>query len=329
MNKDKDNILKLIDKLPEVYQDIKFNGELLAKGVRDCQDHWTTIRERIGSHDVVLDLGSSVGYYSHKIAQEFPDSLVISFESDPIMCQIQREIYKAEGIYNVVVCNHRLSADDLRLWVKYVDCFDTTLALAVLHHYPEDEVSSVFNNLRVLSGQIIGEVPASEEVEACGAGAKTEALKIAEDQQRIGSFSSHLGDYKRNLWVTKHAQIDRLGLDAFYGVAHMDRHKFDLTWDKEWRINQKRIIPGVNVWNLLHYNIVYPLEHWWIKQAQKAYDSLRFKSDVRPWNLLVTSRGLLPIDYMTKFPLRDPAEFKRADIIKLANTFIKMKPVWR
>src|SRR3990167_3535562 len=130
----------LIYQLEEVYQDIELNGEIVAKGLRDCEERWNIIKDRIGPHDVVLDLGSSLGYYSKKIAQTYPDCLVISFESDPIMCQIQAKMFQEEGIYNVVVCNYRLGKDDLIKWSRCVEMFDVVLVLAVLHHFPSDDV---------------------------------------------------------------------------------------------------------------------------------------------------------------------------------------------
>lgn len=319
-----DSILELAQQLPEIYQDIELEGKLLVKGKRDCQARWDLIKDSIKPHDVVLDLGSSLGYYSKKIAQTYPDSLVISFESDPIMCQIQAEMFKAEGIYNVVVCNYRLGKEDLIKWLNHVEIFDKVLAFAVLHHYPKEDVSSVIDSLLKL-GDLIVETPPKNEDEACGGEAKQAVLDRLDELEGewLGDVPSHLGDYQREIHFYEGSKEKRSNLDAFFGVSHPDRHKFQI-YHKT--INGKQIIKGVNVWNLLHFNIVWPYPNWWKVQARKAYESLEWKSDVKPWNLLVSSNGLRAIDYLTKFPEGDQAEYRPEDLDKLDEIFTSMKP---
>ena len=316
-------IKDLLKRIPEVYQDVELNGTVIAKGRRNCAKRWKLIKDHIGPHDVVLDVGSSLGYFSHKIATEYPDSLVISFESEPEMCQIQAEIFRQEGIYNVVVCNARLIPEELDRWVKHVDCFDTVLALSVLHHYEPGTVKDVFNNLRKLAPKIIGEGPAKREIEACGGEAKEETLKIEKSADRVlGKVKSHLGLYMRSVWMSLTGTepwetIDRDGLDAYFGVSHDDRNKFNLQYHGHWELNGKRMVPGVNAHNLKYFDVVWPEPAWWSAQAIGAYKGLDFKSDVRWWNLLMTSTGLKAIDFMTKFPAGDPAEFRKNDYRKL------------
>ena len=310
----------LIDKLPEQYQDIEYQGKTW-KGLRDCEERWNLIKDHIRPHDVVLDLGSSLGYYSKKIATTYPDSLVISFESDPVMCEIQAKMFEDEGIYNVVVCNYRLGASDLNKWENHVEVFDTILAFAVLHHFPVEDVGLVMELL--LSSEALIVENGTEE-KACGGDAKQrvkEKLDTMEGEW-LGDVKSHL-DGEREICRYDGGLSHRNNLDAFFGVSHPDRHKFEI---KDGKINGKNIIKGVNVWNLLHFNIVWPKPNWWKVQARKAYESLEWKSDVKAWNLLITSTGLKPIDYLTKFPEGDQAEYKPEDLEKLDEIFTNMKP---
>ena len=323
----KDKILELVKQLPEIYQDVELNGEIIAKGLRNCEERWNLIKDHINPHDVVLDLGSSLGYYSKKIAQRYPDSLVISFESDPIMCEIQAKMFQEEGIYNVVLCNYRLGKYDFVKWLSHVEIFDKVLALAVLHHYLKEDVSDIIEALLVM-GDLIIETPPIAEVEACGGDAK-EAVsnKLSElEGEWLGDVRSHLGDYRREIHLYKYYERTRSNLDAFFGVSHPDRHRFEI---KEGKINGKNIIKGINVWNLLHFNIVWPLPNWWKIQAKAAYECLEFKSDVRPWNLLVTSTGLKAIDFTTKFPEGDQAEYDPSDLNYLDEVFTEMKALWK
>ena len=321
----KDKILELLKQLPETYQDVELNGEFIAKGKRNCEQRWNLIKDQINPHDVVLDLGSSLGYYSKKIAQTYPDSLVISFESDPIMCQIQTEIFKEEGIYNVVVCNYRLGKDDLVKWLGHVEILDKVLALAVIHHYPKEDVAPMIESLLQL-GDLIIETPGENEIEACGGDSKKEVLDKLDDYEGewLGDVPSHLGDYTRDIAIYERTGDKRINLDAFFGVSHPDRHKFKVDIGQ---INGKHIIKGINVWNLLHFNIVWPLPKWWKTQAKAAYECLELKSDVKPWNLLVTSAGLKAIDHTDKFDPDDKASYHLEDLDKLDQVFEEMKPL--
>ena len=313
----------LIDKLPEQYQDIEYQGKTW-EGLRNCEERWNLIKNEINPHGVVLDLGSSLGYYSKKIAQTYPDTLVISFESDPIMCQIQARIFEEEGIYNVVVCNYRLGLEDLIKWLRHVELFDKVLALAVVHHYPKEDVKGVMESLLQM-GDLIIETPPMDEAEACGGDSKQLVLDKLEELEGtwLGDVGSHLGDYKREVLLYERDERKGYNLDAFFGVSHPDRHRFKI---EDGKINGKYIIKGINVWNLLHFNIVWPLPNWWKVQARKAYESLEWKSDVKAWNLLVTSTGLKAIDYLTKFPEGDQADYKPEDLDKLDEIFERMKP---
>lgn len=308
-------MLDLIKQLDEVYQDVEVYGKIIAKGRRDCEARWEIIKKSIKPHDVVLDIGSSLGYYSHKIAKTFPDSLVISFESDPVMCEIQAKIFEKEGIYNVVVCQHRLSAEDLIKWSRHVEIFDKVLALAVLHHFPESLIDKTFDAMRDLGTTVIVELPAENETEACGGKSKAEAWRVTDklEGEWLGSTTSHLGKYERGI-VSYHGNNDKKNLDAFFGVDHIDRHRFEV---KDGKIDGKHIIKGVNYHNLKVFNPVYPKKKWFKQQAISAYKCLEFKSDVRAWNLLVTSTGMKAIDFTTKFPKGDQAEFREDDYEKM------------
>lgn len=301
--------------LPEQYQDVEYEGKLY-KGRRDCRGRWEIIKPLIGRHDIVMDLGSSLGYFSKQIALEYPDSLVISFESDPDMIEIQKQLYREKGIYNVVLCQHRLSAQDLVMWMGQVDMFDEILALSVLHHFPSEDVPSVFNALQMMSNKIIGEIPHPKETDACGGNSTHLLHTMIGDKEAVGKIPSHLSG-EREIWQIKR-KSRRENLDAYLGVDHPDRHKFTL---EDWQLNGKQIIKGINVWNLLQYNIKWPEPNWWRVQARATYECLESKSDVKPWNLIVTPVGVKAIDFLTKFPEGDQAEYQPKQLEDLDKVF--------
>lgn len=329
----KDLIEALIEALPEQYQDVRYGAGTL-RGKRDCSARWRLIEPSIRPHDVVMDLGSSLGYYSHRIAKGNPGSLTVSFESEPGMCAVQKEIFRSEGIYNVVVCQHRLSRADLEKWVKHVDCFDVVLALSVLHHFPAGDVEDVFDHLMELSGEVVGEIPPEGEREvACGGEAAARIgsalVRKSVTYVHLGEVPSHLGDYRRKIWMTHLPYLTRSGLEGYFGVSHGGRHKFLLSrrWPSPWLLNARGMIGGINVWNLLHFNVVWPPSAWWRAQARAAYECLEFKSDVRPWNLLITPTGLKAIDHTHVYPEGDQAEYGPGDLERLDIVFSEMKPI--
>lgn len=305
---------RLLKRLPEQYQDISFNGKLY-KGRRECSKRFDLIAPLFQPHDTVMDLGSSLGYYSHRLAKFLPDTLIVSFESDPIMVEIQKKIFKEEGIYNVIVCQHRLEAKDLVKWASCVEFFDKVIALSVLHHYPYPEVATAYNSLLTLSDNIIGEIPHKDEEKACGFETTKKMWQMLGEKTVLGTCVSHL-DGDREIWV-KTNTVKREKLDAFIGVEHEDRHRFTA---HENTLNGKHIIKGLNLWNLHQFNIQWPDPKWWHSQIKSAY-TMDKKSDVKPWNLLVTSNGLRAIDFSTSFPQGDQAYYKEGDIDEICKLF--------
>ena len=319
-------VISKLSALTETYQDASMDGETVASGKRECESRWNMIERFVaGNGKVILDIGSSLGYFPIRIARENPGSIVVSFESDAAHCEVQRMICEKEGLFNMVICQHRLTRDDVERWSGCVECIDVALLMSVLHHYPADDVKAVFSAVSGMAAATITEIPHPEETRVCG----METLPVVsamEYGRLIGETKSHLEDRMRPMFLHE-SKARRENLDAYIGVEHEGRHKFEVEKDGRWRINGGPVKPGLNVWNLLHFNIVWPPEDWFSSGAVAAYDKLPYKSDVRPWNLLLTPGGLVAIDYETEFPPGSSAEFHEDDISKLKQCFSGMKPI--
>jgi len=311
----------LIQKLPEVYQDIIVGGQLVAKGKRDCKTRCDSILPLVKPHDVILDMGSAEGYFTKKIAMAYPDSLVVSFECNPPVAEVQRESLERDGVYNVVLCQHRLTLDDLRRWARAVECIDVVLALSILHHFPPEDVMEVCDILCSVASTVVTEVPGPHEHEACGGGAKTVAYDHTIGFTPLCDVESHLGDYIRSVRFSR-GGVARIGLDAYMNVPHEGGRKFRVRQDGVgWLIGSddwcRCAIQGVNLWNLLHFNIIWPPKKWFRHHVTAAYMGLVDKSDVRLWNCLVTSSGIRAIDYMYPYDYDDQAAYHVGDINRL------------
>jgi hypothetical protein len=318
--------------LNEIYQDVVVAGKTVARGVRECESRYALIEPYLKDNQVILDVGSSLGYFSTRIAREHPSSLVVSFESVAAHCDIQRTIAEREGLTNLVICHHRLSRECLRVWERCVECIDLVLLLSVMHHFPKDDVVPVFDMLGGMSAGMIVEFPNQRERKICGSDTLDALEELMLSGTTIGKTSSHLENLQRRMMLYNTGGFFREGLNAYIGSDHDGRNLHSSEPGLfGWTVDGKPdAIQGINAWNLLHFNPVWPHPEWWVDQAIAAYRKLEKKSDVRPWNLLVTSSGMQAIDY-DEFPDGSPECFSESDYDKLADVFINMKPYnpWR
>jgi len=110
----------------------------------------------------VLDLGAFEGAISLQIARDFPESVVIAVEQDPI---ILSEAHKA-NLPNLLVLNRKITAVDL---AELATCehFDMVLALNFLHHM-DSGVSVAYNAICDMSTEQIFQTPYPGDTGACG-----------------------------------------------------------------------------------------------------------------------------------------------------------------
>lgn len=315
----------ILPRISEVYQDVEVSGRVIIQGRRECASRFEFMKPSFRDGQVIIDVGSSLGYFTSRIAREYPSTLVVSFESVPEHCEIQRKIAEREQLFNLVICCHRLSRGDLERWVKCVECIDIVLLLSVLHHFPKDDVMAVFSALRAMSSTVIAEFPNPLEKKICGGNAIGVLGELMIDGAEIGTTKSHLEDIPRSMRLYENHGC-RDDLDSYIGAVHDGRHKFSVRRDDGWVINDKQAIQGVNAWNLLHFGVVWPPPKWWVDNALGAYAKLESKSDVRPWNLLMTSNGLVAFDH-EEFPEGSPEFFCDGDLTKLEFVFSSMKPL--
>ena len=336
------NYLKfLVEKLPEVYQPIEVFDKVEFSGLRDCADRWEVIKSKIKPNSVVLDLGSGTGYFTRRIAKEFPSCLVVSMECGEAEAAVQKEILRAEGLFNVVLLNHRLTVEDMRKWGNCVEGIDTLLALSVFHHFPAQAVLDVLQIFSRIIPEVIAEVPTPLEADACGQ-ATVSVLDPFDNVlgsyyptvSRLAHSKSHLGDFDRALLYGKKI-VSRGGMLSYWDCPNtIKRHTISKVGGA-WRIDDKeKVIPGVNVWSLLHMNPIWPEPVWWQGEARYAFEYVKghndYISDLRPWNMLMTANGLTFFDVTDKFPKGDQAEFRLTDIDKLVTVFTEMKPLeWK
>ena len=84
-------IEKLINELPEVYQSIYLRGELIRKGVRSNDfERLEAIKQYIKPKQTILDIGSNVGFFSINLAKMFPENVFVSIEKQYPYARLQQ-----------------------------------------------------------------------------------------------------------------------------------------------------------------------------------------------------------------------------------------------
>ncbi len=116
---------------PEEYQQLRFNGKTYVKGV-DRSPLYEQIFRDPPAGKSILDVGSSLGYYSLRAALEGA-SCCTAIERDRRYAQKTREVAGRLGLDNIEVIN----ADIFDVALK--EEFDIVLCLNLLHHFSSIE----------------------------------------------------------------------------------------------------------------------------------------------------------------------------------------------
>ena len=127
--------------------------------MRECEKRWEMLKPHIKHDSVIVDVGSDLGYFTSKIAEEFSDSLVISFEQAEHSSEIQKEVLSLKKLTNVVLCRHRVDLKTLIGMSISVEAIDTFLILSAFHHLPLEETREHLAYISAISPELIIELP--------------------------------------------------------------------------------------------------------------------------------------------------------------------------
>jgi len=146
--------------LPELYQNIEVGGELLVRGVRNCESRYLLMKPFL-HRGVWFDVGSNFGYFSRSICKDFPGSTVYSFESDSKILDVQRWLIKRENLVGEVVPMH-LTLSVLNFGY-YLTTYkpDGILWLSVLQYFSVEDVGRFLEMPKV--GKMFVELPNPDE----------------------------------------------------------------------------------------------------------------------------------------------------------------------
>lgn len=189
------------------YQDIWVDGKAVIKGTRECVFRYQAIHKfvkRLRHPIKVLDLGANYGYFSLRLASQFP-GLFVLWEGNEIAQRGLVKLCKLNERHNAIVLSKIFSLDDL-LYLAQEERFDLVLALSIIHHF-NDPYENILKALTNLGTHLIFEPPIQEERTLNRARIRGEPLDLAAYPfQKIASVptgSVKHSAYKRDVLLLK------------------------------------------------------------------------------------------------------------------------------
>ena len=290
-----------------VYQDVWLNGKCIKKGVKECEKRYNIIKSVVNKYKrpfTLLDIGANIGYFSIRIAEEFPSSCIVAIEpnysQDIIDGIIENELK------NVVVLRKPLNASIIKT-LSTCEHFDVTLFLSTLHNIntknnENNSMEKILSNILQLGD--INIVEFATEKQALG-DSYQEGIKIINDYKlkypQIGLINSHLDkSLKRPIYLMeqykKELKYSRYGKQYPADVSiicdnnkkvFISNHKHEV---RDW-------IQGINLWTFISLDGIYPSRDMIANEIENL--DLSECHDIRPWNLIINGNNgnnIHPID---------------------------------
>jgi hypothetical protein len=306
------------------YQTVDIKG-VEYKGCRDCDKRWQAIKPYVNKNSVVMDIGSNYGYFSHKIAKLHPDCLVWSIESDSKRAEIQKMVLTENDIKNIVLSEYELKLNDFVQLARGAEGIDTILALSVIHYFPPEDLPHIIWLMSMIAPNLIIEPPSVEESQVAE---KDNVNKMGlienylnlfyESVDKIGESPSPKDKtIMRPIYRAENKSLFRKGVVGYIGGEMGRSH--NISFNNGWKLDKKRKWQvGLNLVNLIHFNLIYPHRDRLIARAGERYfDILKTKfapTDVRPWNCLVTPFDVEVIDYKERTGVYENWEKYQKDV---------------
>ncbi len=309
-----ENINKLINDLPEIYQSIYLHDKLIKEGVRkNDMERLDVIKSYIKPGQTILDVGSNVGFFTIQLAKAFPENVFVSIEKSQPYAKLQLEILKQEKLKNVILIHSECSIDWLKKASLACTFFDVTLLLSVLHHM--ENASQFLEKVSRISKSLIIEMPNPNESRVCGKDILKTQLHLEQLTQIKPSFkkldyesSTHCDpNLKRAFYYLDSPDYERECLFPYIGYPLSPRKYTlksiddELTLYKSHLKQKLKLIPGILLYDISQIGILlFPereqLQHQ-INQEFEVLDKIDNVADISPWNILFSAKGLKFIDY--------------------------------
>jgi hypothetical protein len=293
---------------PEIYQDIVVDGVTIKEGVKDCEIRYQNIKNILDQYKrpfTVLDIGASEGYFSLRIAREYPQSTCVMIEGDktlllPQICQLNK------SLNNVVVLQKFVTPEDLK---KLGECehFDLVLAFNVVHQI-KGAWKEAIDGVLSLGDHVLLETPPP----GCRTSANAETLPLIEEylsQNKCGRIIGQVPRYGRpglpspeqkysNVYLFE--MHKNVLLKPTWGSPNIRFYPINSNFNEKtlYKARINKIIgwqKGINLWTFKHMHGVYPLKNTIHREIKRLSGFTHY--DFLPWNMIVQGNHLELIDW--------------------------------
>ncbi len=291
----------------QYYQDMLVDGVVVNQGkIKDLERRYQCIKKAVSRYKrpiTVLDIGAAQGYYSFRLAHDFPDATIVMIEEDPYL---QRICQLNSKLTNIVFLQKRISIDEL---IRLGECehFDVVLALQVIH-WSLDKWRETTDAIAALGDTILIETPPANDTGAIGAPylAAIEAYCTGLGATIVGQFPRHTNpDLLSNLYLIqqkkKHILRAHWYAPAGKKVYDIKSNTKEKTITKKVKAGKQKYtsvshwIAGINLLTFKALNGVYPahdtlaksLHHW--QSAGRGYKEPLYE------NILIQGNQLAPV----------------------------------
>lgn len=292
------------------YQDIVVGDEAIG-GWRDCEERWEVIKPYIKNHQNGMDIGSHFGYFAQAIVREYPDNLVWSLEAGERRAEVQGLLLRQNDTDRVLLSEHTITLNDLVTLTRTCETMDFILCLSTIHYFPPEEIPQILWLFGQLAPNLIIEFPSPSEIDV----AEKHTVDTLQDPMRLlglafdsvikigESTSPKNKEIKREIYLAQNYNITRNNCISYLGARTGRGHTVafeDAYWTIDGEIVNHR---GFNFANLKRFNLINPKPEELFIQGARAYiDLIKDKegnvTDIHPRNLVVTDKGIVPIDYL-------------------------------
>ena len=299
----------------DTYNDIRINGKTLSLGYRNSEKRYSEIFKfckKFNRPISVLDLGAAEGYFTFRLAEDFP-GVFVAVESNPERKLL--ELCKKNNDHKVLLLNKQMNLKNLKN-IKEVQHFDIVLALNIVHHFDEP-FQDVLETLVSMSSFCFLEHPNSLENESTKNSQRLDTEKLDLEKFKpilLNKNPSGLGNslnkkLERNLWLLQNTQsktIDRgwRGASKYteeFGPGNQISIKSnfnEINVDYGLRDEKRNWIHGIDLRTFLEYDGVYPTNEKIINLINNL--KIEYAKDLGPHNLILNGERLFLIDQNDK-----------------------------
>ncbi len=288
----------------ELNLDVLVNGEVIQKSNKDCNARYQLIREVAKKYErpfTVLDLGAGEGYYSFRLAEEFPLATCVMVEKnkglgDKIADKLLSLCNQNNKLQNIILLDKQLTINDI-IKLGEVECFDIVLAMNFISYIrPTKQYLPVdiVNLIQKLGEEVIVELPITNKIynKIYKENKSTYQIVTIDDAQYTSNLFFLNG--KSQSYINQH-WFSNADCKSVVVDSSKQRKAITVVLDKAPWVYQFYRYGGITLVTYLTLNGVWP-EREFVKEKLSQID-WRYYSNILPWHIRLSGQNI-EIEYI-------------------------------